>query len=103
MTVCLDSCEQARIVAYSDSDEEDFNKHKWHAGSGSESDEEHTASPVDHDTATVNVKQKQLVRKVPPGNKVSIGAHHAFLGFLDHHIGPPLQRFLVPPNILRVT
>lgn len=93
---------QARIVAYSDSDEDDFNKNRWHAASASDTDEEHKASPVDHDTSTVNVKQRQLIRKVPAGNKVSIGAHHAFLGFLDQHMGPPLQRFFVPQNVLRV-
>ena len=94
---------QARIVAYSDSDEDDYKQHKWPTGSGSDTEEEHRASPVDHDTATVNVKQRELIRKVPPGSKVSIGAHHAFLGFLDHHVGPPLQRFMVPPNIMRVS
>lgn len=97
---------QARIVAYSDSDEEDFNRNKWQAGTGSESDGEDAASPVDHDTATVNVKQKQLIRKPPPGNTVSIGAGPgvaAVAGFCGQHITPKVNKVLVPQNAVRVS
>ena len=97
---------QARIVAYSDSDEEDFNLHKWHPGAESDSEEEHKASPVDHDTATVNVKQKQLIRKPPPGDTVSIGAGPgvaAVVGFCGRHLTPELLRVMVPQNAIRVS
>ena len=95
---------QARIVAYSDSDEEDFSRNKWQAVSGSESDEEGSASPVDHEAATVNVKQKQLIRKPPPGNRVSIGAGPvaAAAGFCGQYVTPKLEKVLVPQNAIRV-
>lgn len=97
---------QARIVAYSDSDEEDFNLHKWPPGAESDSEDEHRASPVDRDTATVNVKQKQLIRKPPPGNKVSIGSGPgvaAVAEFCGHHVAPNLHRAVVPENAVRVS
>ena len=98
---------QARIVAYSDSDEEDFNLHKWQPGTESDdSGDEDKASPVDRDTATVNVKQKQLIRKPPPGNKVSIGSGPgiaAVADFCGHHVTPNLHRALVPQNAIRVS
>ncbi|KAL3148442.1 hypothetical protein ABBQ38_013893 [Trebouxia sp. C0009 RCD-2024] len=96
---------QARIVAYSDSDEEDFNRHKWQPGTESDSEDEHRASPVDVDTATVNVKQKQLIRQPPPGNKVSIGSGPgiaAVADFCGHHVAPNMHKALVPQNAIRV-
>lgn len=96
---------QARIVAYSDSDEEDFNRNRKQAATESDSDDEHTASPVDHDTATVNVKQKQLIRRPPPGNKVSIEpgpSVAAVAGFCSQHVTPKIERILVPQTAVRV-
>lgn len=97
---------QARIVAYSDSDEEDFNLHRWQPGTDSDSEDEHKASPVDRETATVNVRQKQLIRKPPPGNKVSIGSGlgvAAVADFCGHHVAPNLHRAVVPENAVRVS
>ncbi|DBA92828.1 TPA: hypothetical protein ACH3X1_003011 [Trebouxia sp. C0004] len=96
---------QARIVAYSDSDEEDFNRNKWQAASASDSEDEHRASPVDHDTATVNVKQRQLIRKPPPGTKVSIEAAPsvaAVAGFCGQHVAPKIKHILVPQTAVRI-
>lgn len=97
---------QARIVAYSDSDEEDFNRNKWQPGSGSESEDEEAPSPVDHSTATVNVKQRQLIRRPPPGNKVSIEPGPsvvAMAGFFEQHVAPKIERILVPQTAVRVS
>ena len=99
-------CLQARIVAYSDSDEEDFKPKKWQAGTGSESDSEDKPSPVDHNTSEVNVKQRQLIRRPPPGNKVSIEAGPSMVavaGFCGQHVTPKVERLLVPQTVVRVT
>ena len=61
---------------------------------------------MDHDTATVNVKQKQLIRKPPPGSKVSIGAGPgvaAVAGFCGDHVTPKLHKVMVPQNAIRVS
>lgn len=93
-------------MAYSDSDEEDFNRHRWQPGTESDSEDEHKVSPVDHDSATVNVKQKQLIRKPPPGSKVSIGPGPgvaAAAAFCGQHVAPKLHKVMVPQNAIRVS
>ena len=96
---------QARIVAYSDSDEEDYNRNKRPAASESDNEGEDSTSPVDHDTATVNVKHRQLIRRPPPGNKVSVEKGPtvaAVTGFCAEHVAPKIERWLAPQTAVRV-